>query len=78
LTQIDIFTATGLSVVALLLALYVRGVLRTYREARGGGKTIDRDVLVVLLLVVPLFRGAVRVLFWMDRLFFKPKVERFR
>ena len=71
-----IVTAVIVSFVALLTVLYMTAIARTYREARGGWKNIDRDVLVVLLLVVPLFRAAIRALLWVDRLFYTPKVER--
>jgi hypothetical protein len=36
---------------------------------------MDRDVRLVFLLVVPLFRGGIQVLLWVDRLFYTPTSE---
>jgi hypothetical protein len=65
----------GVSILACLLLLYVRGILQAYRAAGDGWRTMDRDVRFVFLLVVPLFRGGIQVLLWIDRLFYTPKSE---
>ena len=49
--------ALPLSFLFLLLLLYVRGIIRAYRAAGTGWNRMDRDVRVVFLLAVPLFRG---------------------
>ena len=36
---------------------------------------MDRDVRLVFLLAVPLFRGGIQVLLLIDRLFYAPKTE---
>jgi hypothetical protein len=67
-----------LSLVSLLLLLYVRGMARAYRAAGDAWKGMDRDVRMVFLFAVPLFRGGIKVFLWADRLFYTPKVERTR
>jgi hypothetical protein len=67
-----------LSFVTLLLLLYLRGMARAYRAAGDAWKGMDRDVRMVFLLAVPLFRGGIKVFLWADRLFYTPKVERMR
>jgi hypothetical protein len=64
------------SIVAFLLLLYVWGIVGAYRAAGDGWKTMDRDVRLVFLLAVPLFRGGIQVLLWLDRLFYIPKAEK--
>ena len=65
-----------LSFVTLLLLLYVRGMVRVYRAAGDGWKRMDRDVRMVFLFAVPLFRGGIKVFLLADKLFYTPKVER--
>jgi hypothetical protein len=67
-----------LSLVTLLLLLYVRGMARAYRAAGDAWKGMDRDVRMVFLFAVPLFRGGIKLFLWADRLFYTPKVERMR
>jgi hypothetical protein len=43
----------------MALLLYLRGMVRAYRTAGAGWKCMDRDVRVVFLLAVPLFRGGI-------------------
>jgi hypothetical protein len=64
------------SIVAFLLLLYVWGIVGAYRAAGDGWKTMDRDVRLVFLLVVPRFRGGIQILLWVDRLFYTPKAAR--
>jgi hypothetical protein len=67
-------TLAGLVVsILVLLALYVRGMIGAYRAAGDSWKTMDRDVRMVFLLAVPLFRGGIFLLMWIDRLFYAPK-----
>jgi hypothetical protein len=63
------------SILAFLFVLYLRGVVRAHRAAGEGWKTMDRDVRLVFLLAVPLFRGGIQVLLLIDRLFYAPKTE---
>lgn len=58
-----------------LLTLYLRGMVGAYRAAGVSWKTMDRDVRTVFLLAVPLFRGGIYLLIWIDRLFYTPKTE---
>ena len=74
----DLLPALLLSFVTLLLLLYVRGMVRAYRAAGDDWKRMDRDVRMVFLFAVPLFRGGIKVFLWADRLFYTPKVERMR
>ena len=67
--------ALPLSFLFLLVLLYVRGMVRAYRAAGTGWNRMDRDVRVVFLLAVPLFRGGIRLFLWADRLYYTPKVE---
>ena len=64
------------SFVILLLLLYLRGMARAYRAAGDTWKGMDRDVRMVFLFAVPLFRGGIKLFLWADRLFYTPKVER--
>jgi hypothetical protein len=68
--------ALAASIVVFLLLLYVWGIVGAYRAAGDGWKTMDRDVRLVFLLAVPLFRAGIQVLLWVDRLFYTPKVEK--
>jgi hypothetical protein len=61
------------SIVLVLLVIYLRGIVLVYRAAGDNWKTMDRDVRLVFLLAVPLFRGAIKVLMRMDKLFYTPK-----
>jgi hypothetical protein len=63
------------SLVGLLMLLYMRGMVRAYRAAGDDWPGMDRDVRVVFLIAVPLFRGAIKVLVLADRVFYTPKVE---
>jgi hypothetical protein len=63
------------SLVLLLLLLYMRGMVRAYRAAGAGWWSMDRDVRIVFLLAVPLFRGVITVFVLADRVFYTPKVE---
>jgi energy-converting hydrogenase Eha subunit G len=63
------------SLVVLLVFVYVRGILRAYRAAGADWAKMDRDVKMVFLLAVPLFRGAIKVLVLADQVFYTPKVE---
>jgi hypothetical protein len=65
----------GTSVLVFLLLIYAWGIVGAYLAAGDTGKSMDRDVKVVFLLAVPLFRGGIRVLLWIDRLFYTPKTE---
>lgn len=67
--------ALAATIIAFLFLLYVRGIVHAYRAAGEGWKTMDRDVRLVFLLVVPLFRGGIQVLLLADRLFYTPKSE---
>ena len=67
-----------LSFVTLLLLLYVRGMVRAYRAAGDGWKRMDRDVRMVFLFAVPLFRGGIKLFLCADSLLYTPKVERMR
>jgi hypothetical protein len=69
-TLLPVFYA---SLVVLLLLLYGRGMMRAYRAAGEGWRKMDRDVQIVFLFGVPLFRGAIKVLLLADRLFYHPK-----
>ena len=66
-----LFSALAVSNFALL-ALYLRGMVGAYRAAGDSWKTMDRDVRIVFLLAVPLFRGGIYVLMWIDRLLYAP------
>ena len=68
--------ALAASIVAFLLLLYVWGIVGAYRAAGDGWKAMDRDVRLVFLLAVPLFRGGIQVLLWVDKLFYTPKAEK--
>ena len=72
----NLLPALLLSFVTLMLLLYVRGMVRAYRAAGDGWKRMDRDVRMVFLFAVPLFRGGIKLFLWADRLFYTPKVER--
>jgi hypothetical protein len=72
----SLLPVVGASILAGLLLLYVRGIVQAYRAAGDGWRTMDRDVRFVFLLVVPLFRGGIQVLLWVDRLFYIPKAEK--
>jgi hypothetical protein len=37
---------------------------------------MDRDVRLVFLLAVPLFRVGIQVLLWIDKLFYTPTLKR--
>jgi hypothetical protein len=67
--------ALPMSFLIVLLLLYLRGMVRAYRAAGAGWKRMDRDVRVVFLLAVPMFRGGIKLFMWADRLFYTPKVE---
>jgi hypothetical protein len=62
--------ALAASLGGLLVLLYVRGMWRAYRAAGDDWQDMDRDVRVVFLLAVPLFRGAITVLVLADRIFY--------
>ena len=64
------------SILVFLFVLYLRGIVRAYRAAGESWKTMDRNVRLVFLLAVPLFRGGIQVLLLIDRLFYAPKTER--
>lgn len=66
------FLYIGLAALVLLLLLYLWGVLRAYRAAGDTWKAMDRDVRLVFLLTVPLFRAAIQLLLWLDKLFYTP------
>jgi cytochrome bd-type quinol oxidase subunit 2 len=68
--------ALAASALLFLVLLYVRGIVRAYRAAGESWKAMDRDVRLVFLLAVPLFRGGIKVLLWMDSLFYTPSSER--
>jgi hypothetical protein len=68
--------ALAASIVVFLLLLHVWGIVGAYRAAGDGWKTMDRDVRLVFLLAVPLFRGSIQVLLWVDKLFYTPKAEK--
>ena len=53
-------------------------MLRAYRAAGDGWKRMDRDVRMVFLFAVPLFRGGIKLFLLADRLFYTPKFERMR
>lgn len=59
----------------LFVLLYLRGIVRAYRASGESWKTMDRDVRLVYLLAVPLFRGGIKVLLLLDKLFYMPKGE---
>ncbi len=61
-------------ILAVALLLYVWAIVGAYRAA--AGNSMDRDVRLVFLLTVPLFRGAVKVLLWVDRIFYTPTSEK--
>ena len=71
----NILPALLFSVVGVLMLLYVRGMVRAYRAAGDGWRSMDRDVRLVFLLAVPLFRGAIKILLLADKIFYTPKVE---
>lgn len=62
--------AVALTIAVIILGLYVFGMVAAYRAAGGGWSQMDRDVKLVYLLAVPLFQAGVRLLLWVDRLFF--------
>ena len=49
--------------------------MRAYRAAGEGWRSMDRDVKLVFLLAVPIFRGAIKILLLADKVFYTPKVE---
>jgi hypothetical protein len=71
----NMLPALVLSLVGLLILLYVRGIVHAYRAAGADWRGMDRDVRLVFLLAVPLFRGAIKVLVLADRVFYTPRVE---
>ena len=71
----NILPALLFSVVGVLMLLYIRGMVRAYRAAGDGWRSMDRDVRLVFLLAVPLFRGAIKVLLLADKVLYTPKVE---
>jgi hypothetical protein len=64
------------SILVFLVVLYLLGIVRAYRAARESWKTMDRDVRLVFLLAVPLFRGGIQLLLLVDKLFYSPKTEK--
>lgn len=70
-----LFPALPFALVIILLFIYLRGMLRAYRAAADGWKSMDHDVRVVFLLAVPLFRGGIKTFMLADRLFYRPKAE---
>lgn len=72
----NLLAALPLSVVVMLSYLYIRGMYRAYRAAGDDWGRMDRDVRVVFLFAVPVFRGAVRLLMMADRIFYRPKTQR--
>jgi hypothetical protein len=72
----NLLPALILSFVTLLPLLYVRGMVRAYRAAGDDWKRMDRDVRMVFLFAVPLFRGGIKLVLWADRLFYTPTIER--
>ena len=70
----DSLFAVAASFLVFLFMLYVWGIVRAYRAAGDGWKTMDRDVRLVFLFAVPLFRSGVQVLLWIDR-FYTPETD---
>jgi uncharacterized membrane protein YphA (DoxX/SURF4 family) len=66
-------TAPSLLILGGLLAVYGWGVLRAYQAAAQDWNGMDRDVRLVFIFVVPIFRGAVRLLLLADSLFYNPR-----
>ena len=62
-------------ILVCLIVLYLRGVVGPYRAAGDSWRTMDRDVRMAFLLVVPLFRGGIEILLLIDRMFYVPKAE---
>ena len=73
LFDVSLFRMLAASIPVFLLLLYAWGIVRAYRAAGDSWKTMDRDVRLVFLLAVPLFRGGINVLLWIDRLFYAPR-----
>jgi hypothetical protein len=71
----DLLPALPVSFLIMALLLYLRGMVQAYRAAGAGWKCMDRDVRVVFLLAVPLFRGGIKLFMLADRLFYTPRVE---
>ena len=67
-----LLTALPISIVISLALLYLTGVARAYLAAGERWKTMDRDVKVVFLLAVPLFRAGVALLMVADWIFYRP------
>ncbi len=70
-----LLTALPISIFVVLALLYLSGVARAYLAAGERWKTMDRDVKMVFLLVVPLFRAGVAVLMVADWIFYRPTVK---
>lgn len=68
----NLMAALAVSLPIVLTLLYVRGVARAYIAAGENWKTMDPDVRVVFLLIVPLFRAGVALLMAADWLFYRP------
>ena len=73
LFDVSLLRVLAASILVFLLLLYAWGIVRAYRAAGDSWKTMDRDVRLVFLLAVPLFRGAIKVLLCIDRLFYNPR-----
>ena len=71
----NLLPALIFGLVGVLTLLYVRGMMRAYRAAGEGWRSMDRDVKLVFLLAVPIFRGAIKILLLADKVFYTPKVE---
>jgi len=67
--------ALPFSLLVVLLLIYLRGMVRAYRAAGDGWKSMDHDVRVVFLVAVPLFRGGIKAFMLADRMFYTPKAE---
>lgn len=71
----NLLPALIFGLVGVLTLLYVRGMMRAYRAAGEGWRSMDRDVKLVFFLAVPIFRGAIKILLLADKVFYTPKVE---
>jgi hypothetical protein len=67
--------ALPFSLLVVLLLIYLRGMVRAYCAAGDGWKRMDRDVRMVFLFAVPLFRGSINILVLADKLFYTPRAE---
>lgn len=72
----NLLAALPLSIIIMLLLLYARGMYRAYRAAGDDWGKMDRDVRLVFLFAVPVFRGGIKVFILADRLFYRPSALR--